>query len=206
MQITTTQSCYSGSGMIEGCVRQDNYEKPLNFNPVSKTPSVMEIGPKATNFLRDCRTRGPSDPRSTLSSFSPEEQLPYGLTRSRQNHTQKPWFHDLLALTPEVENINFRGPDLMTFWPWHQKPRKSIPEAPIRWLSGLGPRSRENQTQKFWFNDSSGPSPRNPRSPDLMTFWPWTQKARKSLPEVRKSNAPVPAKGQSLESQSLCNF
>ena len=39
-------------------------------------------------------------------------------------------FNDFLALTPKVNTINPRSPDLMTFQPRPQNSKKSIPEVP----------------------------------------------------------------------------
>ena len=97
----------------------------------------------------------------------------------------------------------------MTFWPCPQQSRKSIPEIPILWLSGLGPRSRqsqsqksrfddflafalrsrENQSQKSWFGEFLALAARiekmNARSPDLISFCQWLQKSAKRNPRTR---------------------
>ena len=93
-----------------------------------------------------------------------------------------------MALAPEVDKINHRSLDLITFLDWLKRSTKSIPEVSIWWLAGLGYRSRQNPPQTSRFNDflalAPGVDKIITRSLDLMTFWHWLQKPTKSLPEV----------------------
>jgi hypothetical protein len=91
-------------------------------------------------------------------------------------------FDDFIALAPEVNKINPGSSDLLKFWPWLQKSTKSAPEALIPWLSGLGSRSRQHDSQKFRFDDFDDFLALAPeidkistRSLALMIIWPWPQ-------------------------------
>ena len=94
----------------------------------------------------------------------------------RRNESQETRFDDFLALAPEVEKTNPRKLDFMTFWPWIKKSTKLVPGESIWWLSGLGSRNRQNESQETRFNNFSVLAQEvdktNPKKLDLMTFWP----------------------------------
>ena len=71
-------------------------------------------------------------------------------------------------MAPEIEKINLRSPDVMTFWPWPHKSRKAVPEVRINDVLAFA-----TEVEKI-----------SPRSADLMTFRPRSQKSREALPEV----------------------
>ena len=74
----------------------------------------------------------------------------------------------------------------MTFRPWLKTSMKPVLGGSIWWLSGLGFRSRQNESRDAWFDDFPASDQEidktSPRRLDLMTFWPWLQKSRKPVP------------------------
>ena len=85
----------------------------------------------ARAFGLDLMTFWPSRQKA-INSFPKQRFDDYSLgTRRQQNQSQKSRFDDVLALAPEVDKINPRSPDLMTFWQWLQKSIKSSQEVSI---------------------------------------------------------------------------
>ena len=70
----------------------------------------------------------------------------------------------------------------MTFWAWLQKSRKRIPGRSIWWLSSLGSRSQQNESQEAWFDDFLNVDKTSPRRLELITFQPWFKKPTKPAP------------------------
>ena len=103
--------------------------------------------------------------------------------RSREKQSQKSRFDTFLTLATEIEKINPRSPDSMTFQPWLKKSTKPVPGGSIWWHSSLGSRHRENQSKEARFDDFLAWAPEadktSPGMLDLMIFWPWIQKATK---------------------------
>ena len=98
-------------------------------------------------------------------------------SRSQEKHTLEHWFHDFLALAPEVNKITTWNSDFMTFWPWLQKSIKSHPGTSIWRLSRPGSRSQQNHTLGHWFKDFLVLVPEvnkiMPWGIELKTFWLW---------------------------------
>ena len=165
--------------------RQNRFQKCWFNDLLALAPEVDKIDPRDVNLMTFwpwLQKSRKSIPEVLIEWFS-------GLGSSnRQNRYQKCWFNDFLALIQEVDKIDVRNVDLMSFWHWLQKSTKSKPEVLIWWLVGLGSRSRPNRSQKCWFDDSLALAPEvdkiDPRNVDLMTFWHWLQKSTKSIPEV----------------------
>ena len=66
------------------------------------------------------------------------------------------------------------------------KSTKPIPRGSIWWLSGIGSRSRQNESQQARFDDcpdlAQEVGKTSIRRLDLVTFWLWFQKSRKPIP------------------------
>ena len=126
-------------------------------------------------------------------------------SKCRRNRSQDAWFHDFLAMAPDVDGNNPRMLDLMflamapnvdgtdprildfmTFWPWLRMSTQPIPGCSMWWLSGHGSRCRQDRSQDARFNDFLAMAPdvdgTDPRMPDLMTFWPWLQMSTEPIP------------------------
>ena len=89
---------------------------------ISKKGCKQHISPRSLDLV----TLWPWPQKSTKSIPEVSIQWLSGLgSGSRQNYTQKPRFDSFLALAPEIDKINTRSLNLMTFWPWLSKPRFS---------------------------------------------------------------------------------
>ena len=74
----------------------------------------------------------------------------------RQNESQETRFEDFLAFAPVVEKTKPRNFDFKTFSHWLKKSTKLVPAESIWWLSSLGSRCRQNESQETRFNDFPG--------------------------------------------------
>ena len=146
---------------------------------------IFFVGPPVVRWVdRGPTSRWPNERWSDNQMFSWCNMCRHHVL-IRQNQSQETRFDDFLALAPVFEKTKPRKLDFITFSHWLKKSTKLVPADSIWWLSSLGCRSRQNESQETRFNEFAALAQEvgktSPWKLDLIAFWPWLQTSRKPV-------------------------